>query len=133
MSFQQNKSLFEGYDYFFCCLGTLTKVGEELFRKVDHDYPIEFAKIAKAHEAKRFVLVSSLGASPTSWFLYAKTKGETERDIKELELEKFTIVRPGMLQERGGDFRFKEMIGGIIPFLGKIKCMDVAKAMIEIC
>jgi uncharacterized protein YbjT (DUF2867 family) len=60
------------------------KVGEELFRKVDYQYPLNFAKIGVEVGASHYGLLSSTGASAKSWFLYMRTKGEVERDIKKV-------------------------------------------------
>src|ERR1700689_1938428 len=51
-------------DLYFCCLGTtIAKAGsKENFEKIDHDAIVAFAKIAKAHDAKSFTLVSAMGA-----------------------------------------------------------------------
>ena len=73
-----------GYDAMLCCLGTRVKVGKELFKKVDYEYPIEFAKIGAQNGVYYYGLLSSMGADPTSWFFYMKTKGEVERDIKKV-------------------------------------------------
>ena len=39
------KDSIQGYDAMLCTLGTRVKVGKELFKKVDYEYPIEFAKV----------------------------------------------------------------------------------------
>ena len=57
------------------------KVGEELFTKVDHIYPLEFAKLALELGVKHYGLLSSTGADANGFLLYTKTKGRAERDI----------------------------------------------------
>ena len=56
----------EGATCVFACLGTtIKKAGSEAaFRKVDHDYTVRVAELAKAAGAERFALVSSVGAAP---------------------------------------------------------------------
>ena len=49
---------------------------------------MKFASAAKAEEVPHFSLVSSMGASPTSWIHYAKTKGQVYRST----LRHFLIV-----------------------------------------
>ncbi len=86
-SFDDMSSLKEatkGYDAMLCTLGTRVKVGKALFKKVDYEYPIEFAKIGAENGIKYYGLLSSMGADPSSWFFYMKTKGEVERDIKKV-------------------------------------------------
>ena len=37
------KGELQGYDALLCTLGSRVKVGEELFKKVDYHYPLNFA------------------------------------------------------------------------------------------
>lgn len=75
---QTGKWKFEGVDTVFCCLGSQTKHGKEAFIKTDKTYPLWIADIAKANGIKHYSLISSIGASSGSWFLYPRTKGEVE-------------------------------------------------------
>lgn len=59
---------------------------------------------------KHFSLVSSKGANADSWFLYMKTKGESELSCKNLDFDRLSIFRPGMLQ-RGDESRLVERVG----------------------
>lgn len=87
-----------GADY-FCALGTTIKQAgsQEAFRKVDHDYVVSFAKIAKKCEANSFHMVSSMGASQVSTNFYSRVKGETEKDVLGLGLKKIRIYQPSLL------------------------------------
>ena len=67
---------------------------KEGFRKVDYDYTVGVAKLAKKNGCKEFHLVSSAGANKDSSLLYTKTKGEAEVAIGELGFEKYSIYRP---------------------------------------
>ncbi|THV13778.1 NAD-dependent epimerase/dehydratase family protein [Rhizobium rhizophilum] len=86
-------------DAVICALGTtLRSAGSrERFYRVDHDYPVEIARLAKAHGAKTFVLNSAKGADVKSLFFYSRVKGETERDILELGFARTVLVRPGLI------------------------------------
>lgn len=86
-------------DAVICALGTTLKVAgsRERFHRVDHDYPLETARLAKAHGARTFVLNSAMGADITSLFFYSRVKGETERDIVALGFERTVLVRPGLI------------------------------------
>lgn len=66
---------------------------------VDIDYGInyEIAKAAKDAGVKTFVLISSMGASSLSSFLYMKTKGRLEDDVIALKFPRTIILRPGPL------------------------------------
>ena len=55
---EDHASEFEGYDVGFCSLGTTkAKSGHDGFIKVDHDYVVDSAKLAKAGGCKHFNLV----------------------------------------------------------------------------
>ena len=83
----------------FCCLGTTRRAAGSAaaFRRVDLDYVVAFARLAKRSGAQRFLLVSSLGASPSSPFLYPRTKGESEEAISTIGFRTVVIVRPSFL------------------------------------
>ncbi len=88
----------DGADY-FCALGTTIKqAGSQAeFRKVDYDYVLNFAKVAKKCAANSFHMVSALGASTTSTNFYSRTKGEIEKAVSALELKKLRIYQPSLL------------------------------------
>ena len=86
-------------DTVFCCLGTtMKKAGsKEAFRKIDFTYPLEIASATHRLGAKQFLLVSALGADPSSSIFYNKVKGETEDAIGKLGFTSFHIFRPSLL------------------------------------
>lgn len=87
-----------GADY-FCALGTTIKQAgsQSEFRKVDYDYVLSFAKVAKKCSANSFHMVSALGASATSTNFYSRTKGEIEKAVAALEIKKLRIYQPSLL------------------------------------
>lgn len=86
-------------DLAFCCLGTTRKDAgsDAAFRRVDHDYVLAFAALARRHGCRRLLIVSSLGANPHSLALYPRTKGEVEQALLAQEWQRLAIVRPAML------------------------------------
>ena len=64
----------------YCCLGTtIKKAGSQAaFRKVDFEFVVNFARAAKRAGAKRFLVISSLGANASSPIFYSRVKGEME-------------------------------------------------------
>ena len=86
-------------DDVYVCLGTTIKVAgsQEKFRKVDHDYAVSVAEVAKKRGATRLALVSSVGASASASSFYLRVKGETEKDLGALGYATFTIARPSFL------------------------------------
>lgn len=74
----------------------------EKFVAIDHGINLDVAKAAKEGGIKTIVLISSVGASASSPFLYMKTKGRLEDDIIALKFPHTIILRPGpLLGDRG--------------------------------
>jgi uncharacterized protein YbjT (DUF2867 family) len=90
-------------DVAFCCLGTTMKQSgsKAAFRAVDRDAVLAFAEAALRKGAQRFVVVSSIGASPASRSFYLRTKGETENALAELGYPQLTVVRPSIIDDEG--------------------------------
>lgn len=86
-------------DAVICTLGTtMAKAGSQAaFRRVDHDYPLAVARLARAAGASAFVLNSALGAAVGSRVFYNRVKGEVERAIAGLGYPSLTLVRPSLL------------------------------------
>ena len=91
-------------DVAICCLGTTMKVAgsKAAFRAIDHDAAVHFAQAAYARGARRYILVSSIGAKATSSNFYLQTKGETEADVADVEFVDVQILRPSVLDDEGG-------------------------------
>jgi uncharacterized protein YbjT (DUF2867 family) len=94
----------------FCALGTtIRRAGtREAFRRVDHDYIVDFARRAAATGVEQFVLVSALGANPRSLVFYNRVKGETERDVAALGFRAVHFLRPSFLVGERSDHRSLE-------------------------
>jgi uncharacterized protein YbjT (DUF2867 family) len=128
-------------DDIFCCLGTTMKVAgsQAAFRKVDFEYPLEIAKIAKQKGAKQYLIVTALGANKKSSFYYNRIKGEVEDAIRDQAFESYHIFRPSFLkgnrtESRAGEEAansFFKIFGFLVP--KKFKAIDsvkVARAML---
>ena len=92
-------------DDVFCCLGTTIRAAgsREAFRRVDHDYPLAAARLASGRGARRFLLVTALGADAGSRVFYNRVKGEVERDVAALPFGGVALLRPSLiLGERSG-------------------------------
>jgi uncharacterized protein YbjT (DUF2867 family) len=83
----------------FCCIGTtIADAGsQEAFRATDVDAVILFARAARAAQATRFVVVSSVGASSESKKFYLRTKGEMEEAVTDLGFASVDILQPSLL------------------------------------
>ena len=133
-------------DDFFCTIGTTIKTAgsKEAFRKVDFEYPTQFAEIALKNKVKQFLLISSLGATESTENFYLKTKGEAENFLKKMNFESVAVLRPSLLLGERKEFRLGEKIGGFFTkifgflFVGNLKkykpieSKTVASALFEI-
>ncbi|MBV8389407.1 MAG: oxidoreductase [Mucilaginibacter sp.] len=83
----------------FCCLGSTRKKTPDLtvYRKIDHDYPLKLAQIAKQNGVEQYHLVSAIGASSHSSNFYTKMKGEVEEAIEKIGLNCLHIYQPSVL------------------------------------
>lgn len=99
-------------DWVFCALGTTIAVAgsRAAFRKVDFEYPMAIARVAKAGGARYFGLVSAVGAHRNSWIFYSRVKGELETALGELGYESLAIARPSLLLGERQEKRIGEEI-----------------------
>jgi uncharacterized protein YbjT (DUF2867 family) len=106
-------------DAVLCALGTTSaKAGSKgAFRQVDYVLPLAFARLAHQQGAETFALVSAIGADVNSSFLYPKTKGEVERDMKLVGFRSLTILRPSII---GGEREDSRRAEGIALALSRI-------------
>jgi uncharacterized protein YbjT (DUF2867 family) len=83
----------------FCCLGTTIKRAgsREAFRAVDYQAVLVFARAAQKAGARRFLVVTALGANARSRVFYNRVKGEVEEALKELGLESLVVAQPSLL------------------------------------
>lgn len=97
----------------FCCLGSTRKKtpDKQAYYRIDHDYPLAFARIALAGGAQQFHLVSAIGADPSAVNFYLKMKGEADRDIGALPFDAVHIYRPSFLAGNREERRPLERVG----------------------
>jgi uncharacterized protein YbjT (DUF2867 family) len=132
-------------DDVFCCLGTTiaTAGSQEAFRRVDHDYVVEAARLASEHGKRRFFVVTAAGANAKSRIFYNRVKGETEAAISALPLEAAVILRPSLLLGERTESRAGEsVVQRVMPALDwmlvgpmrryrSIQASTVARAMVR--
>lgn len=99
-------------DDVFCCLGTTIRAAgsQEAFRRVDHDYPLAAARLASARGAKRFLLVTAMGADAGSRIFYNRVKGEVEAGVSALPFEGVALLRPSLILGERADRRPAEAL-----------------------
>lgn len=96
----------------FVCLGTTIKKAKvkDAMYKVDVEYPVAIAKLAKEKGAQHYLVISSMNANPNSSIWYSKMKGELEEELKRVSLPTLSIFRPSLLLGEREEFRFGENI-----------------------
>ncbi|XP_062583368.1 oxidoreductase HTATIP2-like [Saccostrea cucullata] len=109
---EEYNDVFAGCDVGFNCLGTTRSKsgGKEGFYKVDHDYVMKTAEIAKHNGCKHFLHVSSQGSDKNSCLFYTQTKGIVEEELQNLQFEHLSIFRPGFLLCDRQESRFGEKL-----------------------
>ncbi|EGW32009.1 protein FMP52, mitochondrial [Spathaspora passalidarum NRRL Y-27907] len=122
---------------------TITKAGsKQAFHDIDYGLNYSVAKSAKENGTKTMILISSVGAHPDSWFHYLKTKGELERDVKELGFDHTVIIRPGaLLGKRESSIGWRSEVGmwfgrvakntPVRRLLNPIEDFDVARVVVD--
>jgi uncharacterized protein YbjT (DUF2867 family) len=99
-------------DVALCCLGTtLRKAGsQQAFRAIDVDCVLAFARAAWTAGARRFVVISSVGADRASRNFYLRTKGEMEAGAEGIGFESLDILQPSVLLSWRGEMRPLELL-----------------------
>lgn len=131
-------------DTVFCCLGTTIKAAgsQKAFKKVDYEYPLRMAEIAKQNGTSTYLLITALGASKTSMIFYNRVKGEVEDAIVKLNFTAFHILQPSLIIGERKESRTGEGIAqklspiydalmfGPLAKYKSIKAEQIAKAMV---
>lgn len=142
-----NRESFRAYlnvESMICALGTtIAKAGSQAaFRKVDYEYVLQFARMAREAGANQFCLVSSIGADAESRVFYSRVKGEIEAAVSNLGYPSVVIVRPSLILGKRKEFRLAESISqgllgpikGIFPKkIRPVTANQIAHALIEEC
>ena len=93
------------------------------FKKVDYEYTLRAACLAEKQGVQNFLVVSSMGANPKSFFFYSQVKGKMEEELQKLVIGGIHIFRPSLLVGNRQEFRFGEQmaekLSRIIPFIFK--------------
>ena len=127
----------------FSTLGTTLRTAgsKEAQFKIDHGYQYEFARAAAQNKVPVYILVSSYGASESSWVFYSRMKGKLENDIMKLSFSTIHILQPGILDGNRQEKRSAESFTiRTIKFLNRLGLLKsqrpvpagiVARAMIN--
>lgn len=111
-------------DAVVCTLGTTIRTAgsQAAFRRVDHDYPLLAARLARRHGTPTYVLNSAMGADARSRIFYNRVKGELEHDLQGEGFTSLTFVRPGLIsgprtEHRAGERAMVTVLGALGPLL----------------
>lgn len=141
------KDIPDRLDAVYCCLGTTIKKAKtkDNFRKVDFDYVIELANLAKFKKAKKFFAITAMGANRKSSMFYNRVKGETEDYLmNDLHMDNVFILRPALLLGNRDEYRLGERMATVVMklinvlFIGNLRiykaipAKTVAKAMLNL-
>lgn len=132
-------------DHLYICLGSTMKKAktQEVFRKIDVEYPVSLAGIAAQNGTSAIAVISSMGASSKSSIFYNRMKGLMEEGIAVSGIKSVNIFRPSLLLGKRKEFRFGEKFAIIMMrpmtflFFGPlkkyrpVKIEKLAKAMIN--
>jgi uncharacterized protein YbjT (DUF2867 family) len=124
-------SLVKG-DVAFSALGTTSAQAgsQEVQRKVDYQYQLEFARAAAKNGVTTYVLCSASSANPDSRVFYSRIKGELDRDVQQLGFQRVRIMRPSLLGGDRSTVRRGERFGGAV--LGALNAVGIARRYREI-
>ncbi|MFQ3214096.1 MAG: hypothetical protein ACI9XJ_002705 [Marivirga sp.] len=132
-------------DDYYCCLGTtIKKAGsKEAFKKVDFDYVVNIAAVAKENDAHTFSVVSAMGAKAGSMIFYNSVKGEMEDAVIALKNTRTFILRPSLIagerkEQRAGEdsaqWVFKKLnflFQGPLKKYGAVEAKQIAYTMVK--
>lgn len=120
---EQYGEQFAGVSAVFCCLGTtIKKAGsQKQFERVDLEYPLAAAALAKGKGVKQFLAVSSMGANPKSHTFYSRTKGRMEEGLIAAGFHGLHLFQPSLLLGEREEFRLGERVAAVL-----MKALDFA-------
>ena len=129
-------------DAVICTLGTtIADAGSQAaFRRVDHDYPLQVARLARRQGARAYALNSAMGANARSSIFYNRVKGELEDALAALGYPSLVLVRPGLIdgereRPRAGEGRalaVSRVLRPLLPMKWRpSRAMKIADALVD--
>ncbi|XP_042309387.1 oxidoreductase HTATIP2-like [Sceloporus undulatus] len=133
----ESAAVFQGHDVGFCCLGTTrAKSGAAGLIRVDRDYVVHSANLAKAGGCRHFILESGACADKTSILLIRRVKGEAEAGVTAAGFDHCTIFRPALLlcdrqESRPLEWLARKVVVHVFPKVFSVPTVTVARAMLN--
>ncbi|MGQ0585686.1 MAG: NAD(P)H-binding protein, partial [Gammaproteobacteria bacterium] len=108
---------------------TLRAAGSQpAFERVDYHMVVDLARATHKAGAKRFFVVSSVGASEHAAAFYSRVKGRMEGAVRALPFEAVHIVRPSLLLGERAERRPGEKLAQLgAPLLGPLLVGPLAR------
>jgi oxidoreductase len=98
----EHKDAFKDADIGYCCMGAHSKdVTKEQLVRINRDFTVKSAQIAKENGCKQFTIITSKGSNKTSMLHALKVKGELEEKLEELHFDRLSIFRPAHIIKNG--------------------------------
>jgi uncharacterized protein YbjT (DUF2867 family) len=126
-------------DHVFCTIGTTrAKAGSpKKFREIDLEYPLRLAQLTRSAGARHYSIVSALGASPRSPFLYSRVKGEVEQALQNMGWPSPAIFRPSLIAGDRSESRPLERLSGCVLRFAPaayrpVDARDIGNAMVQV-
>ena len=110
-------------DIAICALGTTIKNAgsRDAFRAVDHGAVLDYAKSALEAGIEHFMVVTAVGADPTSSVFYSRVKGEIQQDLCDLGFSRLDVLQPGLLRgERQEKRPVESMMKALAPIADRL-------------
>lgn len=106
MALDARESELQGFDACFFCLGVSSSgMSEDAYRRITYEVTLKVAKVlASLNPGMTFVYVSGAGtdSSEQGRSMWARVKGKTENDLKQLPFRSVYLFRPGVIQPLHG-------------------------------
>jgi uncharacterized protein YbjT (DUF2867 family) len=102
-------------DDIFCAIGTTMRSAgsRKAFEAVDLGIPAGLARLGAAGGARRFLMISSLGADPSSPVFYSRVKGKAEEAVSAFPFEAIHLFRPSLLLGERRETRTGERLAAL--------------------
>lgn len=106
-------------DTFFSCTGTTRAKtpDKQSYINIEREMPLMLAGAAAKRKISAFHFISSIGANTNSPTLYLQLKGEVERQLQSVGFSTLYIYQPSLLVGKRKEFRFVEVVSGILMYL----------------
>ncbi|MDO4897663.1 MAG: NAD(P)H-binding protein [Moraxella sp.] len=118
-------------DVLFGCLGTTLKQagGRPKQYKIDHDYTVNIANIARQNGVRHMIAISSDGANPNSPLFYYRLKGDMEKSLSAIGFDKLTLMRPPLLKRQNSDRMGERLSEKVLEMANRFGLLMSAKPM----